>query len=346
MRRSKLVNENRISILTVDDDPIITSTIQAYFQRSGYHVDIENDPSVAIERIRDGGYDILMLDFLMTPICGDQVVEEIRKFNKDLYIILLTGHKSMAPPIKTIRQLDIQGYYEKDDRFDMLELLVESCVKSIRQMRTIREYQGELEKAYMQTIETLRTVVETRDAETKGHSERVSSLGVALAKEMGMSEKEVDQIRIAGLFHDIGKIGVPDAILLKNGPLTDAEYEEIKKHPDEGEKIIAAYVPFKEMLPIVRSHHERFDGRGYPDKLKGEEITLGARVIAVADSFDAMISNRTYRQGLGYEKTMAEMEKGRNTQFDSQVVDALLRVVEKNGQEAFMRKYGAGSRAE
>ena len=346
MRRSKLVNENRISILTVDDDPIITSTIQAYFQRSGYHVDIENDPSVAIERIRDGGYDILMLDFLMTPICGDQVVEEIRKFNKDLYIILLTGHKSMAPPIKTIRQLDIQGYYEKDDRFDMLELLVESCVKSIRQMRTIREYQGELEKAYMQTIETLRTVVETRDAETKGHSERVSSLGVALAKEMGMSEKEVDQIRIAGLFHDIGKIGVPDAILLKNGPLTDAEYEEIKKHPDEGEKIIAAYVPFKEMLPIVRSHHERFDGRGYPDKLKGEEITLGARVIAVADSFDAMISNRTYRQGLGYEKTMAEMEKGRNTQFDSQVVDALLRVVEKNGQEAFMRKYGAGSRTE
>ena len=100
------------------------------------------------------------------------------------------------------------------------------------------------------------------------------------------------------------------------------------------------------MLPIVRSHHERFDGRGYPDKLKGEEITLGARVIAVADSFDAMISNRTYRQGLGYEKTMAEMEKGRNTQFDSQVVDALLRVVEKNGQEAFMRKYGAGSRTE
>ena len=346
MRRSKLVNENRISILTVDDDPIITSTIQAYFQRSGYHVDIENDPSVAIERIRDGGYDILMLDFLMTPICGDQVVEEIRKFNKDLYIILLTGHKSMAPPVKTIRQLDIQGYYEKDDRFDMLELLVESCVKSIRQMRTIREYQGELEKAYMQTIETLRTVVETRDAETKGHSERVSSLGVALAKEMGMSEKEVDQIRIAGLFHDIGKIGVPDAILLKNGPLNDAEYEEIKKHPDEGEKIIAAYVPFKEMLPIVRSHHERFDGRGYPDKLKGEEITLGARVIAVADSFDAMISNRTYRQGLGFEKTMAEMEKGRNTQFDSQVVDALLRVVEKNGQEAFMRKYGAGSRTE
>ena len=115
MRRSKQIAENRISILTLDDDPIITSTIQAYFHRSGYQVDVENDPYTAIERVRNGKYDILLLDFLMSPICGDQVVEEIRKFNEDLYIILLTGHKSMAPPIKTIRQLDIQGYYEKDD---------------------------------------------------------------------------------------------------------------------------------------------------------------------------------------------------------------------------------------
>ena len=112
MRRSKLTMQNQISILTVDDDPIITSTIQAYFQRSGYHVDIENDPYAAIERVRNSAYDILLLDFLMTPICGDQVVEEIRKFNQDLFIILLTGHKSMAPPVKTIRELEIQGYYE------------------------------------------------------------------------------------------------------------------------------------------------------------------------------------------------------------------------------------------
>lgn len=343
MRRSKLISENRISILTVDDDPIITSTIQAYFQRSGYHVDIENDPTTAIDRVRQGEYDILMLDFLMTPICGDQVVEEIRKFNTDIFIILLTGHKSMAPPVKTIRQLDIQGYYEKDDRFDMLELLVESCVKSIRQMRTIREYQGELEKAYMQTIETLRNVVETRDAETKGHSERVSSLGAALAAELGMSEEEVNRIRIAGLFHDIGKIGVPDAVLLKNGPLTEEEFKAIKKHPAEGERIMAAYMPFKEMLSIVRSHHERFDGRGYPDGLSGENICMGARVITVADSFDAMISNRTYRQGLGIEKTLSELEAGRNRQFDSRIVDALFALIEKMGREAFEEMYCTGT---
>ncbi len=343
MRRSKLITENRISILTVDDDPIITSTIQAYFQRSGYHVDIENDPVTAIDRIREGAYDILMLDFLMTPICGDQVVEEIRKFNTDIFIVLLTGHKSMAPPVKTIRQLDIQGYYEKDDRFDMLELLVESCVKSIRQMRTIREYQKELENAYMQTIETLRNVVETRDAETKGHSERVSSLGTAIAGELGMDETQVNKIRVAGLFHDIGKIGVPDGILLKNGSLTEEEFRAIKKHPAEGERIMAAYTPFKDMLAIVRSHHERYDGKGYPDGLSGENINMGARVIAVADSFDAMISNRTYRQGLGYERTMDELIRGKNTQFDGQVVEALLRLIEKMGREAFEKEYCGGT---
>lgn len=144
MRKNRRTLHKDFRILTLDDDVIMTSTLQAYFQRSGYYVDVINDPYLAIKRVREGNYDILLLDFLMTPICGDQVVEEIRKFDKDIYIILLTGHKSMAPPIKTIRELDIQGYYEKSDRFDQLELLVESCVKSISQMRIIQNYKSGL----------------------------------------------------------------------------------------------------------------------------------------------------------------------------------------------------------
>lgn len=147
MRKHKNTGRKEFSILTLDDDPLMTSTLQAYFQRSGYQVDAENDPYKGIERVRTGNYDILLLDFLMSPICGDQVVEEIRAFNKDIFILLLTGHKSMAPPVQTIRSLDIQGYYEKSDRFDQLELLVESCVKSIRQMRDIKAYQTELAEA-------------------------------------------------------------------------------------------------------------------------------------------------------------------------------------------------------
>ena len=339
MRKSKVIQQNQISILTVDDDPIITSTIKDYFNRSGYDVDIENNPVDAIEKVRNGSYDILLLDFLMTPICGDEVVEEIRKFNTDLFIVLLTGHKSMAPPIRTIRQLDIQGYYEKSDRFDQLELLVESCVKSIKQMRTIRDYQDDLTKAYMQTVETLRYVVETRDKETKGHSERVSGLSEALARQMGMDDALVENIRIAGLFHDIGKVGVSDAILLKNGPLTDLEFENIKKHPADGEKILISYTPFKVLLPIIRGHHERFDGKGYPDKLKGEEICIGARVIAVADSFDAMVSNRTYRKGLSMEKALSEIGRCRDAQFDGKVVDAFFALIESMGEDNFKKKF-------
>ncbi|MBR5220216.1 MAG: HD-GYP domain-containing protein [Clostridia bacterium] len=339
MRLTKQVNQNRISILTLDDDPIITSTIQAYFQRSGYQVDIENDPYNAIDRIRNGNYDILLLDFLMSPICGDQVVEEIRKFNQDLFIILLTGHKSMAPPVKTIRQLDIQGYYEKNDRFDQLELLVESCVKSIRQMRTIQEYKSDLEKAYIQTIEILRHVVESRDKETKGHSERVAVLAKEIAQELLLSPEEVEMIHVAGLFHDVGKIGVPDSILLKNGPLTNDEYQKIKGHPAEGERIIISYAPFKEILCIVRGHHERYNGTGYPDGKAGEEICLGARIIAVADSFDAMMSNRTYRKGLGFDKTIEELEKGKNTQFDPKIVDVFMQLVSKKGRSNYEQLY-------
>lgn len=341
MRKSKITSQIPISILTVDDDPIITSTIKDYFERSGYSVDIENDPVAAIERVRSGKYDIMLLDFLMAPICGDQVVEEIRKFNKELFIVLLTGHKSMAPPVKTIRQLDIQGYYEKDDRFDQLELLVESCVKSIKQLRIIREYQSEISAAYVQTIDTLRYVVETRDSETRGHSERVSELSAALAKEMGLPVDQVETIRLAGLFHDIGKIGVPDAVLLKPGALTTEEFETIKLHPAEGEKILSTYAPFRDLLSIIRSHHERLDGSGYPDGLKNEDICIGARIIAVADSFDAMISNRTYRRGMGYEKTADELRRCSGTKLDENVVNAFFALVERLGKQEFEAKYCA-----
>jgi putative nucleotidyltransferase with HDIG domain len=343
MRKSKVLQDKKISILTLDDDPIITSTIQSYFMRSGYFVDVENDPMQAIERIKVSSYDILLLDFLMSPIHGDEVVREVRKFNKNLFIILLTGHKSMAPPVKTIRELDIQGYFEKNERFDQLELLVESCVKSIRQMRIINEYKDDLSKAYMQTIDTLRNVVETRDKETKGHSERVSALASVLAEEMGLSAEVVEKIRVAGLFHDIGKIGVKDSILLKNGSLTNDEFEEIKRHPTEGEHILTDYSPFKDLLSIIRHHHERYDGRGYPDGLKGEEICLGARIIAVADSFDAMISNRAYRKGLGFDATMAEIERCKGAQFDPIVVDALYRLIDRLGKNEFLSRYCSNS---
>ena len=245
----------------------------------------------------------------------------------------------MVPPVQTIRELDIQGYFEKGPRYDELELLVESCVKSIKQLKMIRKYQDEVMNAYMQTIETLRNVVETRDHETRGHSERVSILAASIAAEMGLPADQIEQIKIAGLFHDIGKIGVPDAILLKDGPLSQVEYEEIKRHPADGEKILSTCSSFDSILPIIRHHHERVDGRGYPDGLTGDEICIGAKITALADAFDAMVSNRTYRKGLGFDIAMERVVQGINSQFDECAVAGLHKLIDHLGREEFERQF-------
>lgn len=462
MRKHKAAGgESEFSILTLDDDQMMTLTLQTYFQSSGYNVDTETDPYRAIERIREGHYDILLLDFLMTPICGDEVVSRIREFNKELFIVLLTGHKSLAPPIKTIRALDIQGYYEKSDRFDQLELLVESCAKSIRQMHTINRYRDglstiieagqkmarvqelgqllqqilthlvrvagsfegciyaggcfaateattlsedeaaallkgitagetpegvlplkngdgeiigiiyvqdlekkddtarglikifakqasaavtdhmlcdvvraknrELEKAYtmlndnyFEMTSAVRSMVDARDIYTRGHSDRVSYYGVKLAQELGRDAEFTERIRVAGLFHDIGKIGVSDAILLKNSTLTKDEYDVIKTHPQRGAEILSALSIFNGIVPIVAAHHERIDGTGYPKGLTGDEIPEEARIISVADSFDAMTSHRRYRDNLSLAEAVSELVNGRGTQFDAHIADVFI----------------------
>ena len=276
----------------------------------------------------------MLLDFIMTPLHGDQVVEEIRKFNKELYILLLTGHKDLAPPLETIRRLDIQGYCEKSDKFDQLLLLVESGIKAISQMNLIRKINTELkdtysklEKAYLESIQTLRFTVEAKDTYTRGHSDRVSEYSVLIGKKLGLSDEDINTLKVGGLFHDIGKIGVPDSILLKNAKLTDEEYSEIKNHPSIGAHILSNATIFKDALPVVKHHHERYDGNGYPGKLKGEAIPYLARITAVADSFDAMTSRRTYRDSLDLDFVKTEFERCKGTQFDPKCSDAFLDIL-------------------
>lgn len=288
----------------------------------------------AIERVKVEHFDLMLLDFIMTPYHGDQVVEEIRKFNKDLYILLLTGHKDLAPPLETIKRLDIQGYCEKSDKFDQLILLVESGIKAVAQMNLIRDINDELkdtndklQKAYMESIETLRFTVEAKDTYTRGHSDRVSKYSVLLGERLGLSEEDINTLRIGGLFHDIGKIGVPDSILLKESKLTDDEYSEIKNHPTIGAHILSNATIFQDVLPIVKHHHERHDGNGYPGKLKGEEIPYLAKIAAIADSFDAMTSRRTYRDSLSLDIVKSEFEKCKGTQFDPKCTDAFLDIL-------------------
>ena len=335
MRKGITSNENsQYKIIAVDDETGILDSLNVFLSKVGYSFVGVTDPLEAIEKIKNEHFDLMLLDFIMTPVHGDQVVEEIRKFNKDLYILLLTGHKDLAPPLETIKRLDIQGYCEKSDKFDQLLLLVESGIKAISQMNLIRKINIELkdtyqklENAYMESIETLRYTVEAKDSYTRGHSDRVSEYSILIGKQLGLSEKDINTLRIGGLFHDIGKIGVPDSILLKDSRLTDDEYSEIKNHPTIGAHILSNATIFQDVLPIVKHHHERYDGNGYPGKLKGEDIPFLARIAAVADAFDAMTSKRTYRDSLPLDVVKNEIEKNKETQFDPKCADAFLYIL-------------------
>ena len=324
-------------ILAVDDDQGIIDSLSIFLKRSGYSFTGITDPVEAVERIRNEHFDLLLLDFIMTPYHGDQVVEEIRKFNKELYILLLTGHKDLAPPLETIRKLDIQGYCEKSDKPDQLLLLIESGIKSVEQMQEIKSINEklsdtykQLEQAYMESIQTLRYTVEAKDTYTRGHSDRVSEYSVLIGKKLGLSDDELKKLQIGGLFHDIGKIGVPDSILLKEGKLSDDEYSEIKNHPNIGAHILSTASIFKDIIPIVKHHHERYDGRGYPGQLVGDNIPYLARIAAVADTFDAMTSKRSYRDPLPLDYVISEFEKCKGTQFDPNIADAFIDILKND----------------
>lgn len=334
------IGNKNYKIIAVDDEEGIIDSLSIFLKRTGYDFTGVTNPQEAIEKVKNEHYDLMILDFIMTPFHGDQVVEEIRKFNKELYILLLTGHKDLAPPLDTIKRLDIQGYCEKSDKFDQLLLLIESGIKSIAQMNEIKKINEELkttyaklENSYLESIETLRYTVEAKDTYTRGHSDRVSEFSVLIGKHIGLSDSDIKILKIGGLFHDIGKIGVPDTILQKNSKLTDDEYSEIKNHPSIGSHILSTASIFKDIIPIVKHHHERFDGHGYPSQLAGNDIPYLARITAIADTFDAMTSKRSYRDALPLDVVIAEFERCKGSQFDPELADVFLDILRNHYDE-------------
>lgn len=356
MRKSVSAKEpNGYKIIAVDDETGMLDSLSVYLRREGFVFTGVSDPVRAIEKVKNEHYDLMLLDYIMTPIHGDTVVERIREFDKELYILLLTGQKDSVPPLDTIRGLDIQGYCEKSDKFDQLLLLVESGIKAIKQMKLIKDINTKLEKtnekleetneklenAYLETIQTLRYTVEAKDPYTRGHSDRVSEYSVLIGEKLGVSNEELELLKLGGLFHDIGKIGVPDSILLKTTKLSDDEYSEIKNHPTIGAHILSNATIFNEVIPIVKHHHERYDGRGYPSRLVGENIPYLARIAAVADSFDAMTSRRTYRNAMKIEKVKTEIQNNIGTQFDPKIAETFLNILDNHFDqiEEIMNKY-------
>ena len=335
-----VMEENSIKekILVLTDIPSIINSVKSYFQN--YTVVGISEPSEAINLLKKEHFDLIVLDYIINSVHTDYVIAEIRTFDKDIYILLITEPKDLVSPLETIRLLDVQSYYEKSESFDQLALLIESGIKSINQMKLIREMNSELskyntmlEQSYLDSIEVLKNTVEAKDFYTKGHSNRVAEYSLLIGERLNLSDSEMRLLKIGSFFHDIGKIGIPDAILLKTDKLTKSDYEKIKEHPAIGAHILSNSSIFSDILPIVKYHHEYYNGAGYPYGLAGEEIPILARIVSVADAFDAITSKRSYRDASTIEEAKNEIKKCSGSQFDPMIAQIFIDILDNNFNE-------------
>ncbi len=291
--------------------------------------------------IRDSsGKTVAILGIDMT---ADKVRSMAKELNRRALLVLLLGifvaavlglivGKSTTDPIKKLEEaterissgdfkyrVDIKG----NDEISRLGRAFNRMAESISESRKA------LQDYFYRIVQTLARSIEAKDTYTKGHSDRVAEYARKIAVEMGLPEEEADMLKSVAELHDIGKLGIEESILNKDGKPTPEEWEIIKEHPKTGEEILTPVFLDKKKLAIVRSHHERYDGKGYPDGLKGDEIDILAQIVSVADSYDAMTSKRAYRNSLGKAIATQELKKNSGTQFNPKVVDAFLRVLER-----------------
>lgn len=325
---------NSYKIIAVEKENNMEKALKKMIKSDKYSLDKYSTMKDAASAINQGFYDILLVDFSENDTTTLKDLKKVRKEYPDLYIILLINVENQNTTLKQLKELSVQGYCDKNDKLEQLPLFIEAAVKSINQMKIIKDINEELvkskeklEKAYLESIETLRFTVEAKDNYTRGHSDRVSEYSVLIGKKLGLEPKDIETLKIGGLFHDIGKIGISDTILLKNGKLTDSEYAEIKNHPIIGKNILSNAEIFQDIIPIVLYHHERYDGKGYPFGLSDKDIPLLARIVAVADAFDAMTSKRSYRNELSLDYVTEEIKTKTGTQFDPIVATTFLDIL-------------------
>jgi len=343
-----------LRILLVDDDPALRTLLRTTFEVADVDVTEAEGADAARRRIRATRPDVIVLDVNMPGTTGLELCAELKAdpATSDIPIILLTG--STGGTNAAAKRVGADAFVRKP--FSPLELLAvaerlagglygvpfraskkqaagpqEELLLYARDLRHLLELErGQrelLQSAYMETVSALASALESKDTGTRAHSQRVQSYATALAKAVGEEAVVHDPSTPYGfLLHDVGKIGIPDGILQKPGPLSAAERRRMQTHTVLGEAMLSGVAFLKgEGLKIVRSHHERWDGRGYPDGLAGHEIPLGARIFAVADALDAMTSHRPYRRAMSWKAAHTEILGQRKRQFDPEVVDAFVR---------------------
>jgi putative two-component system response regulator len=278
-------------ILIVDDNKVNVELIRAQLKPYNYTIHVAYDGEEAMEKIDKNPPDLILLDLMMPKISGYEVCQYVKQNKKTQFIpvIVVTALQELEDKLKAI-ELGADDFLVKP--FNKLELTTR--IKSLLHMKSLHDDLEMSENILFSLAEAL----EAKDIYTRGHSERVSKLAVEIAKEMSMPEHDIEVIHKGGLLHDIGKIGVRESILLKPSKLTEEEMKHVQQHPKIGYDICSPLKSLEEALPCIRSHHERYDGSGYPDGLVGDEIPLKGQIMAIADAYDAMTTDRPYRKGM------------------------------------------------
>ena len=323
-------------ILIVDDDAQVREVLHQIFLSANYRCALATNGKEGLDVFRSARPPLTVTDLKMPVMDGVALLDGIRREDGDAAVIVLTG----APDVKTaIDSLKLGAYdfimkpvnvdellFAAERALERRQLLMERRAYHELLERRVEEATRNLQAAYRATLEALGSALDSRDVGTEAHSRRVHGYALATAREYGMPEADIPDLEHGVLLHDIGKIGIPDAILLKPGRLTVEEWATMRRHPEIGKRLIEGIAFLRGAIPIIYCHHEKWDGAGFPRGLKGDEIPLGARIFSVVDAFDAMTFDRPYSTAIPFDAAQSEIKRCAGSHFDPAVVEAFLRV--------------------
>ena len=336
-------------ILIIDDEPNILSVLNSLLCET-YECKTATSAVEALEYLRQENYDVVLSDIMMPGMSGLELLEEISRISRDTVVVLISGNLNIQSAIEAMRR-GAFDYVTKPFNLSEVETAVQRALRHHLLLKANQQYEQHLEDLvslrtnelslanvnlnltlerlylnYRSTLRALAAALEARDVETRGHSDRVVGYCLRLGKELGLTGREIISLEHGALLHDIGKIGVPDAILLKRGSLSDEEWIHMRKHVEYGVQIVRGIDFLEGAALVVGQHHERFDGSGYPRGLNSDAICLGARIFSVADAVDAITSDRPYRKGRPFEAALDELNRCAGKHFDPGVVNAFINV--------------------
>ncbi len=339
----------KASILVVDDEDFIREIICRKLSGSGFECDSARSAEDALARIAQNDYDCVLSDIHMPGMSGVDLLRQIKLQSQDLAVILITGAPDIDAALEAMR-LGAYDHLSKPLNLAALEMTVDRALEKKRLVEENREYQRNLEsmvqertkqlstanedlqRLFTGSIKALAQALEAKDEYTQGHSARVAEESVNIARYLSLSDTEIQRMWLAGYLHDIGKIGIKEAVLNKPGKLNEEEWHLIQQHPVVAGRILGPIPELSDIIDIIVHHHERYDGSGYPDGLEGNAIPLGARILAVADTYDALTSRRPYRDSLTLEEAHRILEEAAGTYLDPVIARAFLNL--KRGVKA------------